>query len=62
MFPLLKAAQRALLQVRAAQVPDQMLLRAVGEQVVSSGVSGCDLRVCWLIRAEQALIRGAFFA
>jgi len=62
LFPLLRSAQRVNVQVRAAQWSDQGLLRAVGEQAVSSSLSGCDLQVCGLIRAEQALIRGAFFA
>jgi hypothetical protein len=59
LFLLLRAAQQVKVQVRAAQGPDQGVLRADGEQGVSSSLSGCDLRVCGLIRAEQALIRGA---
>jgi hypothetical protein len=62
LFSLLRSAQQALVQVRAAQASDQGVLRAVGEQVVRSGVSGCDLQGCVLIRAEQALISGAYFA
>ena len=38
------------------------LLGCCSEQAVSSSLSGCDLRVCGLIRGEQALIRGTYFA
>jgi hypothetical protein len=59
LFLLLRSAHWVFVQVRAALGSDQGLLRAVGEQTVSSGLSSCDLRVCGLIRAEQALIMGA---
>ncbi|GHJ04781.1 hypothetical protein TPA0906_66460 [Streptomyces olivaceus] len=62
MFSLLRTAQREKVQVGSAQPPDQALLRADVEQVVSSSLSSCDLRVYDLIRAEQALIRGTYFA
>ncbi|BBC30021.1 hypothetical protein SGFS_013150 [Streptomyces graminofaciens] len=59
---LLGAAQRLKVQVRAAQVPAHVPLRAVVEQALSGSLSGCDLRVCGVSRAEQVLIRGAYFA
>jgi hypothetical protein len=59
---LLTSALAVKVQVRGAQGPALALLRAVVEQALSSGLSGCDLRICGVIRADQALIRGAYFA
>jgi hypothetical protein len=62
LFSLIRAAQPGKAQVRAAQVSAHGLLRAVVEQALSSRLSGCDLLVYGVSRAEQALIRGTYFA